>query len=86
MKSMVKFGFLFSKADPCFMFHKNDKGICIILIDVDDNFLVGDDAGLNKAIEQIQSTFSIKIQENNLGNEFIVSHDNKKRWLGQPNH
>ena len=68
------------------MFHKNDKGICIILIDVDGNFLVGDDAGLNKAIEQIQSTFSIKIQENNLGNEFIVSHDNKKRWLGQPNH
>ena len=54
---------------------------------VDDNFLVGHIEMLDEAIDQIKSTFNIKIQteENDyLGCEFLVSEDNKKGWLGQP--
>ena len=58
---------MLSKTDPCFMFCQNDNGIYVISICVDDNFMVGDDAALNEAIEQIQSTFTIKIQDNDIG-------------------
>ena len=48
---------------------------------VDDNFLVGHEEVLNEAIDQIKTTFNIKIQteENDyLGYEFLVLEDNKK--------
>ena len=54
---------------------------------MDDNFLVGHEEALKKAIEQVESTFNIKIQtEENiyLRCEFLVLEDNKKGWLGQP--
>ena len=37
-KSMETSGFNLSKADPCFMYNKNRKGICMMLIYVDDIF------------------------------------------------
>ena len=47
--------------------------------------MVGDKEALNEAIDQIESTFNIKIEENEyLGCEFLVSENNKKGWLGQP--
>ena len=48
---MEKFGFKLSKADPCFMHKKNEKGICMMSIYVDDNFLVGHEEALNEAID-----------------------------------
>ena len=59
----------------------------MISIYTDDNFMVVDEEALNETINQIQSTFKIKIQDNDneyLGCEFIVSHDNKRGWFGQP--
>ena len=78
---------MLSKADPCFMQRENEKGICMMSIYVDDNFLVGHKEAIDEATDQIESTFNIKIQtEDNvyLGCEFVVSEDNKKGWLGQP--
>ena len=59
----------------------------MMLIYMDDNFLVGHEQALDEAMDQIESTFNIKIQteENDyLGCKFLVSEDNKKCWLGQP--
>ena len=87
IKSMERFGFMLSKADPCFMHRKKEKGICMMSIYVDDNFLVGHNEVLDDAIDQIESTFNIKIptEENNyLGCEFLVSVNNKKGGLDQP--
>ena len=87
IKSMERFGFMLSKADPCFMHRKKEKGICMMSIYVDDNFLVGHNEVLDDAIDQIKSTFNIKIptEENNyLGCEFLVSVNNKKGGLDQP--
>ena len=50
-------------------------------------FLVGHEEALDEEIDQIKSTFNIKIQtEENyyLGCKFLVSEDKKKDWLGQP--
>ena len=53
---MEKFGFKLSKADSCFMYKKNEKGICMMSIYADNNFLVGHEEALNEA------TFNIKFK------------------------
>ena len=75
-------GFKLCRADPCFRYKKNEKGIYMMSIYVDDNFLVGQEEAC-----KIKSTFKFKIQieENDyLGCELLVSENNKKSWLGQP--
>ena len=87
IRAMEKFRFKLSKADLCFMYKKTEKGICMMSIYVDDNFLVGHKEALDEAIDQIKSTFNIKIQteENDyLGYKFLFSKANEKDWLGQP--
>ena len=77
---------MLSKADPCSMYRENEKSICIMSIYVDDNFMVSHKEALDEAIDQIKSTFDIKIQTEEtdyLGCEFLVSEDNKKGWFGQ---
>ena len=84
---MEKSRFRLSKADLRFMYWKNEKGICMMSIYVDDNFQVGHEEALDEAIDQIKSTLNIKIQteENDyLGCDFLVPEDNEKGWLGQP--
>ena len=66
IKSMEKFRYKLSKADPCFMYKKNKKGICVMSIYVDDNFLVGHNEALHVAIDQIKSTFNIKFKQKKL--------------------
>ena len=82
---MEKFRLKLCIADPCFMYKKTKKGICMMLIYVDDNFLVGCEEALDEAIDQIKSTCNIKIQTEEsdyLGCEFLVSKDNKKAgWV-----
>ena len=51
---MEKFGFKICKANPCFMYKKNEKGICMMLIYVGDNLLVGHNEALHEAIDQIE--------------------------------
>ena len=53
---------MLSKADLYFMYRNNEKGICMMSIYVDGNFLVGHEEVLHEAIDQIESTFNIKIQ------------------------
>ena len=48
--SMEKFGFVLSKADPCFMYRENKKGICMMSIYVDDNFMVGHKEALDEQL------------------------------------
>ena len=49
---MEKFGFKLSKAYPSFMYKKNEIGICMMLIYVDENFLVGHEEALNEKIDK----------------------------------
>ena len=84
---MEKLRFKLSKADPCFMFHRNEHRICMISIYVDDNFLVGEDEAVDQTTAQLQEHFKIKIEDSDndyLGCEFMVSYNGKRGWLGQP--
>ena len=44
------------------MYKKNEKGVCMLSIYVDNNILVGHEEALNEETDLIKSTFNIKIQ------------------------
>ena len=82
---MKSFGFELSKANPCLMFRKNENGICMIAIYVDDNYLVGDQGTIDKATNQMKEKFNIKIEDEQndyLGCEFHMNEVGG--WIGQP--
>ena len=49
---------MLSKADLCFMYRKNEKGICMMSIFVDDTFWVGHEEVLDETIDQIELHFT----------------------------
>ena len=76
------FGFQVSPVDPCMLFIKNELGICIIIIYVDDMLIVRKKEQIQEFTTKIQKEFSVKIQHNladNLGCEF---HMNKVKTRG----
>ena len=76
------FGFQVSPVDPCMLFIKNELGICIIIIYVDDMLIVRKKEQIQEFTTKIQKEFSVKIQHNladNLGCEF---HINKVKTRG----
>lgn len=73
---MKSLGFELSKANPCLIFRKNENGICIIAIYVDDDYLVGDQNAIEKATNQMKEKFNMKIEDkknNYLGCEFHMN-------------
>ena len=73
------FGFTVSPADPCMLLKKNELGICIIIMYVDDMFIIGKKEQILVFSSKIQEKFSVKIQCNladYLGCEF---HMNKEK-------
>ena len=55
------FGFKASPADPCILFLKNEIGVCIIIIYVDDMLIIGKKEQIQQFITKIQIEFSVKI-------------------------
>ena len=81
------FGFTVSPADPCLLFKKNDLGICIIIMYVDDMLIIGKTEQIEDFASKIQKEFSVKIQHNladYLGCEFHMNKERTRGWLGQP--
>ena len=81
------FGFQVSPADPCMLFKQNELGICIIIMYVDDMFIIGKKQQIQEFTNKIQKEFSVKIQLNladYLGCEFHMNKVKTRRWLGQP--
>ena len=59
-----QFGFTASPADPCMLFKENNLGICIIIMYVDDMFIIGMKEQIQEFATKIQKEFSVKIQHN----------------------
>ena len=59
-ESLKKLKFEVSLIDPCVMTRRNDDGIVILCIYVDDVLMVGDQSAIDKAIEDIEKVFSIR--------------------------
>ena len=63
------------------------KGVCIMLIYINDMLIVGKREAVNEAIQLLQQSFEVKPPEtfeNYLGVQVIKTKNGEKAWLGQP--
>ena len=84
---MQEGGFQLSKADPCMLYKENKKGICIIIICIDDMLSIGKEEATDAAIKVLQGHFQVKDPtslEDYLGVQIVRSDNDKQAWLGQP--
>ena len=86
--SFIQPGYKSSEADPCLVYKDDQKGVCIMLIYIDDMLIVGKREAVSEAIQVLQQSFEVKpptTLEDYLGVQVIKSKTGKKAWLGQPN-
>ena len=84
---MQEGGFKLSEADPCMLYKEDEKGVCIIIIYIDDMLIIGKEEAIDDAIRILQGHFQVKDQtslEDYVGVQIVQSDDGKKAWLGQP--
>ena len=69
------------------LYKENEKGVCIIMVYVDEMLIIGTEEAIDDAIKVLQGYFQVKDPtslEYYLGVPIVQSHDGKKAWLGQP--
>ena len=79
-------GFKFSESDPCMLYKEYEKGVCIIIIYIDDMLIIGKEEAIDDAFKVLQGHFQVKDPmslEDYLGVQIVQSDDGKKAWLGQ---
>ena len=83
---MQEGGFKLSEADPCMLYKENEKGVCIIIIYIDDMLIIGKEEAIDDAIKVLQGYFQLKDPmslEDYLGIQIVQSDDGMKLWFGQ---
>ena len=83
---MQEGGFTLSEADPCMLYKENEKGVCIIIIYIDDMLIIGKEEAIDDAIKVLQGYFQLKDPmslEDYLGLQIVQSDDGMKVWFGQ---
>ena len=86
VNKMQEGGFQLSEADPCMMYKEDEKGVCIIIIYIDDMLIIGKEEAIDAAIKVLQCHFQVKDPtslEDYFGVQIVQSDDGKKAWLGQ---
>ena len=53
---MIQAGFKSSAADPCLVYKEDQKGVCIMLIYIDDMLIVGKREAVSEAIQVLQQS------------------------------
>jgi Reverse transcriptase (RNA-dependent DNA polymerase) len=86
---LKEIGFVQSIAEPCLLTRSSDKGIVLMVIHVDDCFVVGHTEAVEEIIHMIKkSGLEVKVEKNftdYLGCEIFVIQDQTKAWMGQQN-
>ena len=80
-------GFQLSEADPCMLYKEDEKGVCIIIVYIDDMLIIGKEEAIDAAIKVLQGHFQVKDPtslEDYSGDQIVQSDDGKKAWLEQP--
>ena len=57
---MQQRGFKLSEADPCMLYIEDEKGVCIIIIYIDDMLIIGKEEAIDAAIKVLQGHFQVK--------------------------
>ena len=84
---MQEGGFQLSEADPCMLYREDERGVCVIIIYIDDMLIIGKEEDIDAAIKVLQGHFQVKdptSMEDYLGVQIVQTDDGKKAWLGQP--
>ena len=71
-------GFKVCPVDPCLMYKNDENGICIVLIYVDDDLVVGTKKSIHDMYMKLQKWFKLKLEENTrdyLSCEIKISND-----------
>ena len=80
-------GFQLSAADPSMLYKEDDRGVCIIIVYIDDMLIIGKEEAIDAAVKGLQGHFQVKDPtslEDYLGVQIVQSDDGKETWLGQP--
>ncbi|KAL7572873.1 hypothetical protein ACA910_004527 [Epithemia clementina (nom. ined.)] len=87
IKQLKEWGFQVSKADPCLLYRKDENGVCIVIMYVDDILVVGDKIALEDLKSSFEKVFTVKVDsdlKDYLGCELIMDEKKQKAWMGQP--
>ena len=49
-----------SEAEPCMLYKEDEKGVCIIIIYIDDMLIIGKEEAIDDAIRVLQGHFQVK--------------------------
>jgi len=58
---LITFGSNPCESDPCLMYRIDKEGLCIILMYLDDNLIVGSRKAIDKATKEIKAIFSVTV-------------------------
>ena len=58
---LITLGFKPCKSDPCLMYRVKENGLCIILMYVDDNLIVGSNTAIDQVTDEIKKVFNVTI-------------------------
>ena len=65
--------FKLSEADPCILYKEDEKGVCIIIIYIDDMLIIGKEEAIDAVIKVLQGHFQMK-DPTNFGRLFWCSN------------
>jgi transcription antitermination factor NusA-like protein len=88
MSIMKQISFEQNPAEPSMLFKNEDSGITIVVIHVDNCYVIGREENMDKLVEQLTEVgLKVKVEKETkdyLGCEIIMSKENTQAWLGQP--
>ena len=58
--SLIQAGFKLNEADPCLVYKEGHKGVCIMLIYINDMLIVGKREAVDEGIQVLQQSFEVK--------------------------
>ena len=60
---MQEGGFQLSEADPCMLYREDERGVCFIIINIDDMLIIGKEKAIDAAIKVCKVIIKLKIQQ-----------------------
>jgi len=84
---LISLGFKLCESDPFLMYRVNENGLCIILMYVDNNLIIGSNEAIGQVTEEIKNFFNVTVSleaTEYLGCKFHVAKDNTCGCIRQP--
>ena len=57
---MQEGGFQLCEADPCMLYKEDERGVCIMIIYIDDKLIIGKEEAIDAAIKVLQGYFQVE--------------------------